>query len=83
MEEVKEIKKEEPKKYKKSEIISPIYGRQNVDISYPKIETFDRNKDFKDNLIDIEEDIRKQPLIDEDKSNEEFLNTLKEFRRNL
>ena len=77
MEEVK------PKRYKKSEIISPIYGRQNIDIEYPKIETFDRNREFRDTLIDIEEELKEKPLTDEDSKNEEFLKTLKEFRRNL
>ena len=80
---INEVKNTEPKKYKKSEIISPIYGRQNIDASYPKIETFDRNREFKDTLINIEEDLKREPLIDEDSKNEEFLNTLKEFRRNL
>ena len=79
--EVKEVK--EPKKYKKSEIISPIYGRQNVEITYPKIETFDRNKEFRDTLLNIEDELVKQPLTDEETKNEEFLNALKEFRRNL
>ena len=81
---VKETPKEEnTRKYKKSEIISPIYGRQNIDPTYPKIEAFDRNKDFKDNLIEIERSLKDEPLTDEEKTNQEFLNTLREFRRNL
>ncbi len=84
MEEIKEVPKEEPvRKYKRSEIISPIYGRQNVDVTYPKISTFDRNKDFKDSLLEIEQNLKDEPLTDEETKNEEFLNTLKEFRRNL
>lgn len=63
IESVKEEPKEE-RKYRRSEIISPIFGKQEVDLSYPKIETFKRSK--------IEEE-----------NNEEFLNNLREFRKNL
>lgn len=61
--------------YKKSEIISPIYGKQNVDTTYPKIESFNKEK----NTIEIENTLK----LNKDDSNEEFLNSLKEFRRNL
>lgn len=81
--EVEELPKEEVKKYRRSEIISPIYGRQDIDVNYPKIKQFDKNKNFKDSLLEIEDALKEEPLTDEDKINEDFLNTLREFRKKL
>jgi len=80
---IDDLPKEEVKKYKRSEIISPIYGRQDIDVNYPKIKQFDKNKNFKDSLLEIEDALKNEPLTDEDRINEDFLNTLREFRKKL
>ena len=78
---VKEISKEEPKptKFQNSEFISPIYGRVNNEVEYPKIKSFEETKK--------EEDLEKtivMPKIESSlDSNDEFLRILKEFRNNL
>lgn len=68
--------KEEPKKFKKSEIISPIFGVMEENIEYPKIKK-------SDNILDIMNTRDYNELTEEIKRQEEFLNALKEFRRNL
>lgn len=73
IEEVRE--KPEPKvtgqtKFKSTEFISPIYGRQNSNITYPKIASF-KNDD--EEIINISSDID---------PNDEFLKTLREYRNN-
>ena len=68
---------EEPKKFKKSDFISPVFGiMDESEIEYPTIkkteETFDlfNTKDYNE-------------LTEEIKLQEEFLNALKEFRKKL
>jgi len=68
--------KEEPKKFKKSEIISPIFGVMEEKFEYPKIQK-------SENILDIMNTRDYNELTDEIKKQEEFLNALKEFRRNL
>ncbi len=68
--------KEEPKKFKKSEIISPIFGIMEENYEYPKV-----NKT--DNMLDIMNTRDYNELTEEIKRQEEFLNALKEFRKNL
>lgn len=68
--------KEEPKKFKKSDIISPIFGVMDDNIEYPKIKK-------SDNILDIMNTRDYNELTEEIKRQEEFLNALKEFRRNL
>lgn len=78
---VKEQVKEETRtsKFQNSEFISPIYGRVNNEVEYPKIKSFDDS--------DKEEDLEKtivMPKLDSNiDSNDEFLRILKEFRNNL
>ncbi len=67
--EEKEIKSHT--KFKNSEFISPIYGRQNSNISYPKISSF--KSDDEDSIINISSDID---------PNTEFLKTLRDYRDN-
>lgn len=105
------LKKEEPKiariesptekkskKFKTTDFISPIFGKQEANIEYPTIKSF-KARHAKDNLdiIDemskptlekvvpdtLEQVINIEPLTDEIKKNTEFLNALKEFRSNL
>jgi len=68
--------KAEPKKFKKSEIISPIYGVVEDNFEYPKIKK-------NENILDIMNTKDYNELSEEIKRQEEFLNALKEFRRNL
>ena len=68
--------KEEPKKFKKSEIISPIFGIMNDSIEYPKVKK-------SENILDIMNTRDYNELTEEIKRQEEFLNALKEFRKNL
>lgn len=84
LQEEKDIKvkpKEEPKhqKFQNSEFISPIFGRLNNEVEYPKIKSFEETKK--------EDDLEKTiiiPKVDSSiDSNDEFLRILKEFRNNL
>lgn len=68
--------KEEPKKFKKSEIISPIFGVVEEKFEYPSIKK-------SNNILDIMNTKDYNELTEEIKKQEEFLNALKEFRRNL
>ena len=68
--------KEEPKKFKKSEIISPIFGVMEENIEYPTIKKTE-------NMLDIMNTRDYNELTEEIKRQEEFLNALKEFRKNL
>ena len=68
--------KEEPKKFKKSEIISPIFGVMEENFEYPKVKKTE-------NILDIMNTRDYNELTEEIKRQEEFLNALKEFRRNL
>lgn len=78
---IKEEKKEEPKtnKFQNSEFISPIYGRVNNDVDYPKIKSFEEEKKEED----LEKTIIMPKLSSNIDSNDEFLRILKEFRNNL
>lgn len=68
---------EEPKKFKKSDVISPVFGRMDENnIEYPTIKKTEFNMDLL-NTKDYNE------LTDEIKRQEEFLAALKEFRKNL
>ena len=68
--------KEEPKRFKKSEIISPIFGVMEENFEYPKVKK-------SENILDIMNTRDYNELTEEIKRQEEFLNALKEFRRNL
>lgn len=41
---------EEPKKFKTTDFISPVYGKQNSNIEYPKIPNFNELKEAKNNI---------------------------------
>lgn len=68
--------KEETKKFKNSEFISPIYGIMEQNLEYPKVEKTE-------NILDIMNTKDYNELTEEIKRQEEFLNALKEFRNNL
>lgn len=77
--EEKETRK--PSKFQNSEFISPIYGRINNDVKYPKIPAFREKQE----PINHEDDLEKTIVFDAIKNddNDEFLKALKEFRNNL
>ena len=77
--EEKETRK--PSKFQNSEFISPIYGRVNNDVKYPKIPAFREKQE----PISHEDDLEKTIVFDAIKNddNDEFLKALKEFRNNL
>lgn len=68
--------KEEPKKFKQSEFISPVYGVMEDKLEYPRVKKID-------NILDIMNTKDYNELTDEIQRQEEFLNILKEFRNNL
>lgn len=68
--------KEEPKKFKNSEFISPIYGIMDTNLEYPTVKKTEAILDLM-NTKDYNE------LTEEIKRQEDFLNVLKEFRKNL
>ena len=68
--------KEEPKKFKSSEFISPIFGVMQDNLEYPTVKKTD-------NLLDIMNTKDYNELTEEIKRQEEFLEALKAFRNNL
>lgn len=68
--------KEEPKKFKNSEFISPIYGVMEDNLDYPKVKKMD-------NILNLMSTKDYTELTDEIKRQEEFLEALKAFRNNL
>ncbi len=78
-------KKEDKKKFKTTDFISPIYGKVDNHIEYPRIRSFsEKNTMTEINSNNIELD-KKIDLFDENSSNQSdaFLNALKEFRSHL
>ena len=68
--------KEEPKKFKNSEFISPIYGVMENNLEYPTVKK-------SETVLDIMNTKDYNELTEEIKKQEEFLNALKAFRNNL
>ena len=68
--------KEEPKKFKNSEFISPIYGVMENKLEYPTVKK-------SETVLDIMNTKDYNELTEEIKKQEEFLNVLKTFRNNL
>lgn len=68
--------KEEPKKFKQSAFISPIYGVMNEKLDYPTVKK-------SENILDIMNTRDYNALTEEINRQEEFLKALKEFRNNL
>lgn len=83
---IKNDKSTEIKKFKNSEFISPIYGRIDNEVEYPKIPNFRKREEIsKEPIIEEEETVIERPVINKEviDKNEKFLSTLKEFRKNL
>ena len=84
------------KKFKTTEFISPIYGKMEDTSEYPVIKANKQEMKIDDNIdsrisreskyhsnVSLEESLDLEPLSDEIKKNDEFLNALKDFRKNL
>ena len=73
-------------KFKSTDFISPIFGKMDNKIEYPKIKSYEKIQE--EELLNakhasLEQSIDVEPLSDEIKRNTEFLKALKEFRNNL
>jgi len=68
--------KEEHKKFKQSDFISPIFGIMNTKLEYPTVKRTE-------NMMDLMNTRDYNELTEEIKRQEEFLQALKEFRNNL
>lgn len=85
-ENIENIEKEsEPNKFKATEFISPIYGVQDIKIQYPTVQNM---RDFKDNYnkynkFEVDNTVSPKKVDKDDHKDEDFLNSLKEFRKNL
>ena len=82
--------KESDKKFKNTDFISPIFGKQDNKIKYPTVPKLKREEKEEtlslfDSLdIDYEEKIVDTKKLEaEIKKNDDFLKALKEFRKNL
>ena len=68
--------KEEPKKFRQSDFISPIYGVMEQKFDYPTVKK-------NENVLDIMNTKEYNKLSEQIQRQEEFLNAIKEFRKNL
>lgn len=79
------------KKFKNTDFISPIFGKQDTEIKYPTVPKLKREDSFEDTIslfdsldIDYKEKIIDTNRLDNEiKKNDEFLKALKDFRKNL
>ena len=85
-----ELEQLKEKKFKGTEFISPIFGKQNNKIKYPTVPKVNNTLldeiDFDTNYVKSEpkqEILSTKKLDKEIKKNDDFLNALKEFRKNL
>ena len=69
---------ETPKKFKSSEVISPVFGRDIPNYEYKKIDSFANTN----NKVEVEQ-VAGDTIDNEIKKNEDFLKALIEFRNNL
>ena len=83
------------KKFKNTDFISPIFGKQDATVDYPTIKLFNKGKHAKKEQEDLigeideinNESVKRDRVLnvssDVDVQNDEFLRALKEFRSNL
>ena len=69
---------EAPKKFKSSELLSPVFGRMQPDFEYKKIGSFATTN----NKVEVEQ-VAGTTVDNDIKNNEDFLKALIEFRNNL
>ena len=115
MDTMMEETKTEPKRFKNTDFISPVYGKMEEHLEYPTVPQFNKNDreiekeletyesnaesslvskniddflgdfDFDNNIEvnSLEQTLNMKPLSEEVKKNDEFLQALKDFRKNL
>lgn len=73
------------KKFVTTDFISPVFGRREARLDYPKVPNFRDMmiKKEKTNEYDLEATLNLEPLTEQMKKDDAFLNALKEFRKNL
>ncbi len=69
---------DEPKRFKNSEVLSPVFGRMQPEFEYKKINSFSNTN----NKVEVEQ-VSGVSTADDVKNNEDFLKALIEFRNNL
>ena len=69
---------DEPKRFKNSEVLSPVFGRMQPEFEYKKINSFSNTN----NKVEVEQ-VSGASTADDVKNNEDFLKALIEFRNNL
>ena len=69
---------DEPKRFKNSEVLSPVFGRMQPEFVYKKINSFSNTN----NKVEVEQ-VSGASTADDVKNNEDFLKALIEFRNNL
>ena len=69
---------EKPKKFKNSEVLSPVFGRDIPNYEYKTINSFANTN----NKVEVEQ-VAGDSVDNEIKKNEDFLKALIEFRNNL
>ncbi len=75
--EATEKEKQDSKKFQTTDFISPVFGKMNADIEYPTVKNYEKQKEEIKQMQNY-----KHANVTYDK-NMEFLQNLKEFRRNL
>ena len=84
IEEKKEDNLDDTKKFKNTDFISPIFGRQESNVKYPTVPKNNTTKIEEYLKETTKEDLTITKRLDEEiTKNESFLKALKEFRRNL
>lgn len=84
IEEIKEDNLEDTKKFKNTDFISPIFGRQENNVKYPTVPKNNTTKIEEYLKETTKEDLTITKRLDEEiTKNESFLKALKDFRKNL
>lgn len=82
--EIKEDNTEKPKKFVTTDFISPVFGRREAELDYPKVHNIsDVIKTEKTNEYDLEATMNLDPIREKLQEDDAFLSALKEFRKKL
>lgn len=81
---IKEDNTNDEKKFVTTDFISPIFGRREATLDYPKVPNFKSVlKSEKSHEYDLEATMNLDPIAEKMQQEDAFLNALKEFRKNL
>ena len=80
---IKEDNTEKPKKFVTTDFISPVFGRVEAELDYPKVHLDDVIKTEKTNEYDLEATMNLDPIREKLQEDDAFLSALKEFRKKL